>query len=502
MNKMNKYRKQMAEQFLSQALDIICLLTGEEYTIVKKTPSESSIRRLSREVPIKYDDVAVYFSMEEWDYIEGHKEHYKDVIMETNQALRTMEIPGNESPEFAGHSDDNLDAAELVQNIQPVETPSDVSAGNINDDQTEDASVTCQMEAIEQELCDIGSADCCDDNLNTEFISEEREDERLGKRITQAETDSGLCADENNAKISCNEEQTEYHWIRHITEAAEQETYDTIITGDVKTEVVLNAEQTNDLYLNSQLESVKQKNSDDIGTDSFPSCCAATDIALSSAIPSQVRSAGTSYSLIEDQQSYVGNKLFPCSVCGKCFTQKSHLVTHQKIHAGQKVFPCSICGKCFTQKQNLITHKKIHTDEKAFSCSECGKYFAWKSSLTYHKKIHTGEKPFCCSICGKCFYWQSHLITHQKIHISEKEFSCSKCGRCFNQKSSLSSHMKIHTGEKTFSCLECGKCFYRKSSLISHHKIHTVEKAFPAGVQNYVHITGHTENDRSSHSNI
>ncbi|XP_053577525.1 oocyte zinc finger protein XlCOF7.1-like [Bombina bombina] len=470
---MNKYRKQMAEQFLSQALGIICLLTGEEYTIVKKRPSHSSVHKLSGEVPIKCDDVAVYFSMEEWDYIEGHKELYKDSMME--KTLRTIDISGNKS---SGLSDDNLDAAahaELVQNIQPVETPSDVSAGDINADvadQTEVPSVTCRLEAAEQELCDSGSADHSDDNnLVTEIICEEREEERLMKTITQAETDSCLCAGENSATMSRNTQHTEDQWLKNMPEAAGQEICDNIGTGDVKTKVTLNAEQTNDLYVN-RLEVVKQEICDTISTD----------IAMSSNIPSHFQSAGASFSFIEDQQSYMGNTLFPCSVCGKCFTQKSHLVAHQKIHTGQKVFSCSICGKCFNQKPNLITHRKIHIDEKAFSCSECGKCFAWKSSLTYHKKVHTGEKPFCCSICGKCFYWQSHLITHQKIHLSEKEFSCSKCGRCFIERSSLISHMKIHTGEKTFSCLECGKCFYRKSSLVFHRKLHTVEKPFSTGV--------------------
>ncbi|XP_073519589.1 uncharacterized protein [Phyllobates terribilis] len=129
---MDKDKKKMAERILHLTLEILFRLTGEDYTVVKKTSSErcqdpvsegwgrplspitrppphplinedmndqkileltyKMIELLTGEVPIRCQDVAVYFSMEEWEYLEGHKDLYKDVMMEVPQLLTSPDL--------------------------------------------------------------------------------------------------------------------------------------------------------------------------------------------------------------------------------------------------------------------------------------------------------------------------------------------------------------------------------------------------------------------------
>ncbi|XP_077322151.1 uncharacterized protein LOC143955900 isoform X2 [Lithobates pipiens] len=113
----------MTEKILNLTLEIIYLLTGERFPLVKSgdhmtitvppcdslKPERHNMEKilevtkkmmelLTGEVPIRCQDVTVYFSMEEWEYLEGHKDLYKDVMMDNQPPLTSPDGSSNGNP--------------------------------------------------------------------------------------------------------------------------------------------------------------------------------------------------------------------------------------------------------------------------------------------------------------------------------------------------------------------------------------------------------------------
>ncbi|XP_075703321.1 uncharacterized protein LOC142674689 [Rhinoderma darwinii] len=154
--RMDKDRHEMSRRILNFTLDIIYLLSGEEYTIVKKTsgdrttpiihesggwsssqspitepPPHSRIHEkkileliykmtelLTGEVPIRCQDVTVYFSMEEWEYLEGHKDLYEEVMMENYRPRTSQDGSSRRNPpERCPSPLDSQDSPEENRNV-------------------------------------------------------------------------------------------------------------------------------------------------------------------------------------------------------------------------------------------------------------------------------------------------------------------------------------------------------------------------------------------------
>ncbi|XP_073520579.1 uncharacterized protein [Phyllobates terribilis] len=556
-SKMDLDRDKMAEGILHLTLKILFRLTGEDYILVKTSsercqvhvsegwerplspitgpPSHpfihddindrkivelpyKMIELLTGEVPIRCEDVTVYFSMEEWEYLEGHKDLYKDVMMEVPQPLTSLDLSSKRTtPERCPHpllpqdykqEDPSVPQdhqGEDLTHINTTETyvrgdewckeeiptydyPDDctrrsegqLTSSIFKSDDLEITQDTIEVNDISPDLqSSLHSKDLSSDHLkqvlSSDSLSTTKENQShkiSNKKEIDPKTkkpfscsESGKCFTEKSSLI------------RHQRTPTAEKPFSCSECGKcfsrksclVKHKRTHTGEKP---FSCSECEKCFNQKSDLVNhqrthTGEKPFCCSECGKCFKD-----------KSDLFKHQRTHTGEKPFSCSECGKCCSWKSDLVKHQRTHTGEKPFSCSECGKCFSRKTELVEHQRTHTGEKPFFCSECGKYFSWKSGFVTHKRIHTGEKPYSCSECGKCFTRKTELVEHQRTHTGEKPFSCSECGKCFSRKSSLVNHQRSHTGEKPFCCSECRKCFSRKSDLVNHQRSHTGEKPF------------------------
>ncbi|XP_073516181.1 oocyte zinc finger protein XlCOF8.4-like [Phyllobates terribilis] len=330
-------RDKMAERILHLTLEILFRLTGEDYRVVKKTSSERRqvhvsegwgrplspftappsqalihedindqkileltyklIELLTGEVPIRCQDVTVYFSMEEWEYLEGHKDLYKDVMMEVPQPLTSPDLSSKRT------------------------TPE-----------------RCPRPLLPQ--------DCKQEDPNVPH-------DHQGEDLTHINTiEAYVRGDE-----WCKEEIPTYDYPDDCTRRSEEQLTSSIFKSD-DLEIPQDTIEVNAINpdIPSSLHS-KDQSSDHLkqvlSSDSLPTTkenqshkmSIKKEIAPKAKKPFSCSEYGNSFSLeksfLKHQSIHTAENRFFCFNCGKFFNQKSNFVNHQRSHTGEKPFFCS-----------------------------------------------------------------------------------------------------------------------------------------------------------------
>ncbi|KAM4641102.1 uncharacterized protein O3C94_015515 isoform 6-T6 [Discoglossus pictus] len=557
--------KEMTKTILDHALEIIYLLIGEDYAIVKKedplkvnsiaketigkTPglkiiepssmyegikdkkgttekiiriANKIIQMLTRKVLYTSDDFAVYFSIEEWEYLEEHKDHYKNMILDHQDSSQPMD---KETPQpLLTPTKEVKNNYSALSNIKkPVDTCVKRSKeSEINIDK--DGEFQPESEETEPQLNVLVCNNISSYNLRPKIcIKMEPSDEDTQDSVVY----KYICTD-SPQPLRLPQQGVDYEFNEACYIKAEpadgydEDSQESEMVGDNSREisqplsssnVIVEYDDQNACYINVELDSsededsqeslvaeeldkggIQRKANQELKNRHSRQTCAecARELKDTHLVPSQGDDSNNggdplsciicSKRLMKNRQNnqhskfVLGDKTYICSVCGKCFNNSSHLSRHRKIHTGEKPYSCTICGKAFGSRPQLVIHERIHTGEKPYVCLECGRRFTCTGHLAVHKVVHTGEKRYSCPECGQRFTRNSSLVKHSSIHADKKPYICNECGKGYCQYANLVVHQRLHSGEKPYSCKDCGRAFTCKATMLKHQKTHTREK--------------------------
>ncbi|XP_072259389.1 uncharacterized protein [Pyxicephalus adspersus] len=461
---MGSYKRQRTRKLLSQIVEIVCLVAGEDLKLVKKNEDLSKFYQNEGQIPVCYQDVAVFFTKEEWNYIEENEELYKkEILSDPNEPKEEpMEVFIDDFEKETDITDDHFFKLLEVRSqghspvgrkrkkvlvptmpCIPEYTPKghkdtdwdDNQTGkseNVldNDDTGEDGGTSRPLDpdiAKEETVCNISDLK---PRIKTEDSSPE---------VSTRWNTAGQCQDASSSMLWIAEDgTTSTLWMPQHSSSS--------ITATVKRS---RGRQKKLPILQSDRSSMVQDNMHNH-----------TEIAEH--LEGMLQNCPASD--CDNQERPLQDTLW-CNVCNKHFYNAEELEIHHLTHGKESRLSCEECDAIFEARSDLEKHNAQKHGRLRYPCEVCGLQYNYRSQYIIHQRTHTGEKPFCCTECGQAFGHKCSLLIHMRKHLRSSLFECGRCGKLLDTQQSLEKHRKLRF------CINCKKCFTRRA-LRRHLKTH------------------------------
>ncbi|NWR38622.1 ZN528 protein, partial [Tachuris rubrigastra] len=190
-------------------------------------------------------------------------------------------------------------------------------------------------------------------------------------------------------------------------------------------------------------------------------------------------------------QRNASRKFYSCPICSKSFLLKINFLIHQHSHSYSAPYICVHCDRKFMSKKKIRRHLQAWaasgtcqplepepcpsrtpcpTSQPQTEVRDCGT--VWEKPSPARCPLSPGKMLYTCSECLENFSSQSFLTVHQRRHSGHHLILCPCCNQSFTCISDFVRQHWAHAGVRPHQCGICQKTFKRSSHLKEHRRIH------------------------------